>query len=169
MVRRPGFFDVEEPLRELSAKGDDLKRITAQVDFAMFRGELEQAVPRADGAKGGRPACDHVLMFKILLPQAMHGLSDERCEYLIKGLPVVHALPRPGARRPGAGRQHDLGVPRGVDEVDGVDGPGCLASSGRIWLSLVTPGERSRSPWRSAPSASISESGAAPNSTGQAA
>ena len=84
MVRQPGFFDVEERLRELSAKGDDLERIAALVDFAMFRAELEQAVPRADGTKGGRPAFDHVLMFKILLLQAMHGLSDERCEYLIK-------------------------------------------------------------------------------------
>jgi len=84
MVRQPGFFDVEERLRELSAKGDDLERIAALVDFTMFRAELEQAVPRADGTKGGRPAFDHVLMFKILLLQAMHGLSDERCEYLIK-------------------------------------------------------------------------------------
>ena len=84
MVRQPGFFDVEERLRELSAKGDDLERITVLVDFSMFRAELEQAVPRADGTKGGRPAFDHVLMFKILLLQAMHGLSDERCEYLIK-------------------------------------------------------------------------------------
>jgi IS5 family transposase len=84
MVRQAGFFDVEERLRELSAKGDDLERIAALVDFAMFRAELEHAVSRADGAKGGRPAFDHVLMFKILLLQAMHGLSDERCEYLIK-------------------------------------------------------------------------------------
>ena len=84
MGRQPGFFDVEERLRELSAKGDDLERIAVLVDFAMFRAELERAVPRADGAKGGRPAFDHVLMFKILLLQAMHGLSDERCEYLIK-------------------------------------------------------------------------------------
>ncbi|MGK7865615.1 IS5 family transposase [Falsiroseomonas sp. E2-1-a4] len=84
MVWQPGFFDVEERLRELSAKGDDLERIAVLVDFAMFRAELEQAVPRADGTKGGRPAFDHVLMFKILLLQAMHGLSDERCEYLIK-------------------------------------------------------------------------------------
>jgi IS5 family transposase len=84
MVRQAGFFDVEERLRELSAKGDDLERIAALVDFALFRPELERAVPRADGTKGGRPAFDHVLMFKILLLQAMHGLSDERCEYLIK-------------------------------------------------------------------------------------
>jgi len=84
MVGQPGFFDVAERLRELSGKGDDLERIAALVDFSLFRAELERAVPRADGTKGGRPAFDHVLMFKILLLQAMHGLSDERCEYLIK-------------------------------------------------------------------------------------
>jgi IS5 family transposase len=84
MARQSGFFDVEERLRELSAKGDDLERIAALVDFAMFGPELERAVPRGDGAKGGRPAFDRVVMFKILLLQAMHGLSDERCEYLIK-------------------------------------------------------------------------------------
>jgi len=84
MGRQPGFFDVEERLRDLSAKGDGLERIAVLVDFALFRAELEQAVPRADGAKGGRPAFNHVLMFKILLLAAMHGLSDERCEYLIK-------------------------------------------------------------------------------------
>ncbi len=84
MVRQAGFFDVEERLRDLSAKGDDLERIAALVDFTLFRPELERAVPRADGTKGGRPAFDHVLMFKILLLQAMHGLFDERCECLIK-------------------------------------------------------------------------------------
>ena len=82
--RQPGFFDVEERLRELSAKGDDLERIAALVDFELFRPELERAVPRSDGSKGGRPAFDHVLMFKVLLLQAMHALSDERAEYLIK-------------------------------------------------------------------------------------
>ena len=41
-------------------------------------------MPRADGSKAGRPAFDQVLMFKILLLQAMHTLSDERCEYLIR-------------------------------------------------------------------------------------
>ena len=84
MVRQPGFFDVEARLQELWARGDDLERVAVLVDFSMFRAELGRAVPRADGAKGGRPAFDHVLMFKILLLQAMHGLSDERCEYLIK-------------------------------------------------------------------------------------
>jgi IS5 family transposase len=84
MVRQPGFFDVDARLRELSAKGDDLERIARLVDFEMFRPDLEEAVPRSDGSKGGRPAFDHVLMFKVLLLQAMHTLSDERCEYLIR-------------------------------------------------------------------------------------
>jgi IS5 family transposase len=82
--RMPGFFDVEERLRELSLKGDDLERVKALIDFEMFRPALEAAVPRADRSKGGRPAFDHVLIFKILILQAMHSLSDERCEYLIK-------------------------------------------------------------------------------------
>jgi transposase, IS5 family len=84
MVRQPGFFDVEDRLRELSAKGDDLERIAALVDFEKFRPDLERAVPRADGAKGGRSPFDHVLMLKVLLLQAMHALSDERAEYLVK-------------------------------------------------------------------------------------
>ncbi len=83
-LRHPGLFDADERLKALSAKGDDLERIKAVVDFEAFRGELERAVPRSDGTKGGRPAFDHVLMFKVLVLQAMHSLSDERCEYLIK-------------------------------------------------------------------------------------
>ena len=84
MGRQPGFFDVEERLRELSAKGDDLERLGGLVDFEAFRPELGRAVPRANRAKGGRPPYDHVLMFKVLILQASHSLSDERTEYLIK-------------------------------------------------------------------------------------
>ncbi|MCC3244495.1 transposase [Methylocystis sp. WRRC1] len=98
----PGFFDVDERLAELSAKGDDLERLNALVDFELFRPSLESAVPRGDRSKGGRPPFDHVFMFKILILQAMHALSDERCEYLIKdrlsfmrflGLGLADAVP----------------------------------------------------------------------------
>ena len=98
----PGFFDVDERLAELSAKGDDLERLSALVDFELFRSSLEIAVPRGDRSKGGRPPFDHVLMFKVLILQAMHALSDERCEYLIKdrlsfmrflGLGLADAVP----------------------------------------------------------------------------
>jgi IS5 family transposase len=71
-------------LEELSAKGDDLERLKGIVDFEIFRADLERAAPRADRSKGGRPPYDHVLMFKVLILQSSHSLSDERTEYLIK-------------------------------------------------------------------------------------
>jgi transposase, IS5 family len=80
----PGLFDFDERLAELSAKGDDLERLNAIVDFEMFRPALEAAIPRADRSKGGRPPFDAVLLFKVLILQTMHSLSDERTEYLIK-------------------------------------------------------------------------------------
>jgi len=80
----PGFFDIDERLKELSAKGDDLEQIKSLVDFEIFRPVLEAAVPRSDRSKGGRPPFDLALMFKVLILQAMHSLSDEGAEYLIK-------------------------------------------------------------------------------------
>ena len=84
MVGQPGFFDVDERLKDISAKGDDLERLNQIVDFEVFRADLEHAAPRSDRSKGGRPPYDHILMFKVLILQASHSLSDERTEYLIK-------------------------------------------------------------------------------------
>ena len=84
MRGQAGFFDLDERLKELSAKGDNLERLNGLVDFEMFRPDLARAVPRSDGSKGGRPPFDHVFMFKVLVLQASHSLSDERTEYLIK-------------------------------------------------------------------------------------
>ena len=115
MARQAGLFDLEERLRELSAKGDDLERINALVDFEAFRSELERAVPRSDRAKGGRPPYDHVLMFRILILQASHSLSDERTEYLVKKRLWARTLPRAEPGGPGPGRELDLELPRGAD------------------------------------------------------
>ena len=82
--RSPGLFDVDARLAEISAKGDGLERIAALVDFEVFRPTLEAAVPRRDRSQGGRPPFDHVLMLKVLILQAMHSLSDERIEFLIR-------------------------------------------------------------------------------------
>src|SRR4051794_38464783 len=84
MWGQAGFFDVDERLKERSAKGDHLERLTTIVDFELFRADLEQAVPRADRSRGGRPAFDHVFMLKVLVLQASPSLSDVRAEFLIK-------------------------------------------------------------------------------------
>lgn len=83
MAGQPGFFDVDERLRRLSDLGDQLEAFGRVVDFEIFRPELEAALSYSDGAKGGRPPCDAVLMFKILVIQAHNNLSDERTEFLI--------------------------------------------------------------------------------------
>ncbi len=78
-----GFWDVEERLAELSQHGDPLERLAATVDFEMFRSDLTEAVGQPDRSKGGRPPFDPVLKFRMLVLQAMHGLSLAQTEYLV--------------------------------------------------------------------------------------
>lgn len=83
MRGQPGFLDVDERLQRLSGLGDHLEAFAAAVDFEMFRVDLVTALGYSDGAQGGRPPFDAVMMFKILVIQAMDNLSDERAEFLI--------------------------------------------------------------------------------------
>jgi hypothetical protein len=82
--RQAGFWDVEDRLRELSAQGDPLAKFAATVDFEMFRAEPLVALGRSDPAKGGRPGFDPVLRFRMLTLQAMHWLSLEQTEHLLR-------------------------------------------------------------------------------------
>jgi len=83
-MTQPGFFDVDERLAALSAAGDPLERLTAVVDFALFRPVLDGALVRSDRSRGGRPPYDPVLMFKILVLQALYSLSDDAAEFQIR-------------------------------------------------------------------------------------
>ncbi|GIX11521.1 MAG: hypothetical protein KatS3mg116_3231 [Elioraea sp.] len=78
-----GFWDVQDRLRELSAQGDPLEKLAATVDFVLFRPELTAALGTRDLRKGGRPAFDPVLKFRMLILQALHGLSLAQTEYLV--------------------------------------------------------------------------------------
>ena len=55
----------------------------AAVDFEMFHPDLDAALAYSDGAQGGRPPFDPVMMFKVLVIQTTNNLSDERAEFLI--------------------------------------------------------------------------------------
>ncbi|AIT79059.1 IS5 family transposase [Novosphingobium pentaromativorans] len=84
MLGQAGFFDLSDRYEALSAAGDPLERLAAVVDFEVFRGPLVAALRRSVRGKGGRPPFDPVLMFKILVLQALYSLSDEATEFQIK-------------------------------------------------------------------------------------
>ncbi|MFV3077224.1 IS5 family transposase [Niveispirillum fermenti] len=84
MTGQGGFWDFEDRLRELSAEGDPLERLSATVDFEQFRPVLAKALRRGDPRKGGRPPFDAVLKFKMLVLQALHGLSLQQTSDLVR-------------------------------------------------------------------------------------
>lgn len=84
MVGQPGFFDLSDRYAALSAAGDPLERLGELVDFEVFRPALKRALRRGPRNKGGRPPFDPVLMFKILVLQALYALSDETTEFQVK-------------------------------------------------------------------------------------
>ena len=84
MSGQPGFFDIDERYAALSMAGDPLQRLAAVVDFEVFRPVLDTVLARSDRAKGGRPPYDAVVMFKLLVLQALYSLSDEQAEFQLR-------------------------------------------------------------------------------------
>src|SRR5438445_8893328 len=76
-----GFFDAEKRLAALSAKGDPLEAIDRLVPWERFRSDIEAVVLTPDEVKkssAGRKPVDAIVMFRMLVLQALHNLSDER-------------------------------------------------------------------------------------------
>ena len=69
MSGQAGFWDIDERYERLSKAGDPLEKLNALVPWEVFRKPLVKALKRSDGARGGRPAFDPVVMFKILVLQ----------------------------------------------------------------------------------------------------
>src|SRR5689334_17094969 len=78
-----GFCDIDERYTALSAAGDPLQRLAAVVDFEVFRPVLDAALARSDRARG-RPPYDSVVMFRVLVLQALYSLSDEQAEFQLR-------------------------------------------------------------------------------------
>lgn len=78
-----GFWDLENRLKELSEQGDPLEDLSRTVDFELFRPVLRKAFKQKNPARGGRPGFDPLLKFRMLVLQALHGLSLEQTEYLV--------------------------------------------------------------------------------------
>jgi IS5 family transposase len=83
-MEQRSLFGLSEHLERLSKIGDPLEVLEATVDFEYFRGWLLEGLGYGDGAKGGRPPFDPVSMFKALILQAQHNLSDAKMEFMIR-------------------------------------------------------------------------------------
>lgn len=59
----------------LSDPGDPLEKLNAVAPWEVFRKPPAKVLQRSDSAKGGRPLYDAVLMFKIMVLQALYSLS----------------------------------------------------------------------------------------------
>ena len=80
----PHSFRLNDHLEALSKHGDPLEVLERTVDFEHFRSWLVEGLGYSDGGKGGRPPFDPVAMFKVLIVQAQHYLSDARMEFMIR-------------------------------------------------------------------------------------
>jgi len=78
------LFSLSDHLEALSKEGDPLEILQQAVDFEYFRAWLVEGLGYGDGARGGRPPFDPVMMFKALILQAQHNLSDARMEFMIR-------------------------------------------------------------------------------------
>jgi transposase, IS5 family len=81
-----GFFDVDKRLAALSAKGDPLEAIDRLVPWESFRADIEAVVLTPDEMRkssAGRKPVDAIVLFRMLVLQALNNLSDEQVEYQV--------------------------------------------------------------------------------------
>lgn len=89
---QPGFFDLQHRYDGLDAKSDPLVAILAAVPFELFRVKLKTALikgglRRSEGDRksaAGRKPWDEVLIFKVMVLQALYNLSDDQMEYQLR-------------------------------------------------------------------------------------
>lgn len=77
------LFDEEKRMEALERINDTLERLNEAIEWETFRRALTRASRKEDLGKGGRPAYDVVMMFKVLVLQRLYNLSDDQMEYQI--------------------------------------------------------------------------------------
>jgi len=77
------LFDLQNRYASLSKTGDPLERLNAIIDWEIFRPILERMDHKERKSRAGRKPICRILMFKMLVLQRLHGLSDERLQYQV--------------------------------------------------------------------------------------
>ena len=91
-MTQPGFFDLSRRYESLDLKKDPLVALERLVPWGRFRPRLlaafEVAAIRATAAgrksAAGRKPWDEVIIFKVLVLQALYNLGDDNLEFLIR-------------------------------------------------------------------------------------
>lgn len=83
LVGHSGFFPGDRRLRELDLLGDGLPLLNRIIPWERFRSILESVPKAKPNGPGGRTPCDRILLFKMMVLQQLHNLSDEKTEYQI--------------------------------------------------------------------------------------
>ena len=155
VAKQPGFWDVEERLKEISADGDPLETLAGAVDFERFRPILERAAGKPPGPKGGRPALDVVPEFRMLVLQSFNGLSLAATEAMARDRPGWMRFCGLELRDKAPDANTLVGLPRGAGQGrragQAVPGAGPGDQRGRLH-SPVRP-DRGRLPGLRAPPA----------------
>lgn len=80
----PGFFDIETRTTKLTAMGDPLVQLNAQINWEAFRPDLARVHEKERKSNAGAKPIDVVLMFKMLVLQHLYNLADEGIEYQVR-------------------------------------------------------------------------------------
>lgn len=81
--QEPGLFDYWNRMTKLSETSSPLEKLSARINWEMFRPLLNELFEREDKGPGGRPPFDRVLMFKVVVLQRYYNLSDDQTEFQI--------------------------------------------------------------------------------------
>ena len=77
------LFDLENRCASLSEAGDPLERLDAVIDWEIFRPIPERIDAKERKSAAGRKPTWRILMFKMLILQRLHNLSDERLQFQV--------------------------------------------------------------------------------------
>ena len=97
-----GLPYLDRRYQKLAQKKDFLIRLNTMIPWEEFRPVLEKIRQKPKKSKAGRKSHDGVLMFKLLILQKLHNISDEELEYQVNdrlsfmqflGLSLVDSVP----------------------------------------------------------------------------
>src|SRR5262249_44228635 len=90
-----GFFDADKRLAALSAKGDLLEAIGRLVPWENIEAVVLTPEEMRKSSAGRKPL-DAIVMFRMLVLQALNNLSDEQAEYQVRDRLLFTRFLRPG-------------------------------------------------------------------------